>query len=303
MTSQWDDNDAMWDFVAETRRGGKSYAEIHVSLAVDEKERFGLLNVPSEAVIRYNLIKRRLLGKNQSDLPKDELEEHHKGLVFIGGVFRYQIDAPPDLVRLKNSRTEFLGFGNDPIFRPTAKTEIEEEIQEEWDESESSTHKPEIFSRYVYFRQHMDCTLIGRKVNHALDAVKRTATEYNSERLKLLAHIEIVINAATDGVNDPDVHAMSLLRLVEPMNNPSSKLRSTRQRAKSPKGDGLSTSTKIYKELESTKANSELVKKLRKLTTAQNNLKSALTPVELIRKMVRDSECDLCSSKSLERAE
>jgi len=94
-----------------------------------------------------------------------------------------------------------------------------------------------------------------------------------------------------------------LLRLVEPMNNPSSKLRSTRQRAKSPKGDGLSTSTKIYKELESTKANSELVKKLRKLTTAQNNLKSALTPVELIRKMVRDSECDLCSSKSLERAE
>ena len=139
-----------------------------------------------------------------------------------------------------------------------------------------------MFSRYIYFQQHMDCTLIGRKVNNALDAVKRTATEYNLERLKLLAHIETVIDAATDGVDDPDVRATSLLRLIEPMNSPSAKLRSMRSRSKVLKGEGLSATDRIRKELESTKANSELTKKLRKLTTAQNNLKTALTPVELI---------------------
>jgi hypothetical protein len=50
-------------------------------------------------------------------------------------------------------------------------------------------------------------------------------------------------------------------------------------------------------------ADPELEQLMAKLRTAQNNLRSALNPPALVRRMVQDSECELCSSGPLERAE
>ena len=302
-TSQWDDAIEMWEFAADMRKGGMKYSEIHGLLAVKEKARFGLVNVPSEAVIRYNLNKRRLLSRNRTDLPQDELGEHHNGLVFMGRVFRYQIGPPPDRLSLRAKGKTFSGFDSGPIYRPRAKTDLEEEIREEWEESDSPIREPETFSRYSYFREHMNCTLTGRKVNNALDAVKRTATEYNTERLKLFEKIKALVDAASDGTDASHPQVMSLLRSIDPTSKSSAQQRAMRRRSESKSDDLKSTFSEIRKELKSTDAASELTKKLRKLTTAQNNLKAALDTVELIRKMVRDSECELCSSKPLERAE
>ena len=302
-TSQWEHNDKMWEFAADMRKGGMKYSEIHGLLAFKEKARFGLVNVPSQEVIKYNLTKRRLLSINPSDLPQDELEEHHKGLVFMGGVFRYQIAPPPDRRSSRVKGEVFKGFDSSRVYRPHAKTEIEEEIKEEWDGSDSPTHEPEMFSRYAYFREHMDCTLTGRKVNNALDAVKRTAIEYNLERRRLLQKVKALVDAAADDQDDPDARVMSLFLSTKTRRQLSAKQQATQRRFESNMSLAEMKTRAIRKGIESPEVNSELTKKLRKLTTAQNNLETALKPVELIRKMVRDSECELCSSKPLERAD
>jgi hypothetical protein len=304
-TSQWDDNDEMWDFVVAKRKGGTTYREIHGLLSVKERERFGLVNVPSEAVIRYNLKMRRLLGSSKSDLPTEELAEHHQALVFMGSLLRYQVAHPPRMGPSKSSIGEFRGFANADVHQPVAKTEIEEEIQEEWEGFECLAREPELFSRYDLFREHMNCTLVGRKVNNALDAVKRTAADYNAERIAFFDLIEEKVEKALADTNDAGEHgwAMTLYRSLEP---------TEQGLKKKPVGDrktnsgrfGVEKQIQVIREaLESTVAKSEVVKKLRKLNTAQNNLKAALTPVELVRKMVRDSECVLCSAESLERAQ
>ena len=304
-TSQWDDNDEMWEFAANKRKGGSKYSEIHALLDVDGRKRFGLVNVPSEEVIRYNLNKRRLLGTSQSNLPKNELDEHHQALAYMGSLFRYQISPPPRMGLEKSNVGDFRGFADADVFQPTAKTEIEEEIKEEWEEHEGTVREPELFSRYSYFREHMNCTLVGRKVNNALDAVKRTAAEYNAERIKFLAGIEAIVNAVLIGTDDPHGRdwAMILFRSIEPTEQRSTKKPAWPKSSSSAPSDVNKKFQAIREELKSSDANSEVIKKLRKLNTAQNNLKAALTPVELVRKMVRDSECELCSSKSLDRAE
>ena len=302
-TSQWDDNVEMWKFVADMRTGGMRYSAIHGLLAGKEKKRFGLINVPSEEVIRYNLNKRRLLSSKPSDLPQDELEEHHKGLVYMGRVIRYQIGSPPDIQTVRENSIVFKGFASSDVDRPTARTEIEEEIREEWNDNVGSTVEPEMFSRYPYFHQHMNCTLIGRKVNNALNAVKRTATEYNSERLKFLGKVQAFIEDDSDDTGDRNSRVLSLFRSIERSNKRPAKNRASSSQPKSQRTGPATTIRAVREELKSTEAYSELTKKLRKLTIAQNDLKDALTPVELIRKMVRDSECDLCTSKSLDRPE
>lgn len=302
-TSQWDDNDEMWKFVADMRKGGMRYSGIHGLLAGKEKKRFGLIHVPSEEVIRYNLKKRRLLSSNPSDLPQDELEEHHRGLVYMGGVIRYQIGSPPDIQKKRANDIVFKGFASKQAHRPIAKTDIEEEIREEWDDNVGSTVEPEMFSRYAYFHQHMDCTLIGRKVNNALNAVKRTATEYNSERLKFLGKVQAFLEDASDDTDDRNPRVLSLFRSIERSNKHPAGYRASLSQPRSQTTGPATTMRAVREELKSSEANSELAKKLRKLTIAQNNLEDALTPVELIRKMVRDSECELCSSKPLDRLE
>ncbi len=300
-TSQWDDNVEMWKFVADMRTGGMRYSAIHGLLAGKEKKRFGLINVPSEEVIRYNLKKRRLLSSNPSDLPQDELEEHHRGLVYMGRVIRYQIGSPPDIKTMRENDMVFKGFASSDADRPIARIEIEEEIREEWNDNVGSTVEPEMFSRYAYFHQHMNCTLIGRKVNNALDAVKRTAIEYNSERLKFLGTVQAFVEDASDDTDDLSPRVLSLFRSIEHSDKRPSGNGAQLSQPKSQMIGPATTMRAVREELKSSEAYSELTKKLRKLTIAQNNLKDALTPVELIRKMVRDSECDLCTSKSLDR--
>jgi len=304
-TSQWDDNDEMWEFAAEKRTGGSTFSEIHALLDVDGRKRFGLVNVPSEKVIAYNLNKRRLLGATQSNLPKSELEEHHRALAYMGSLLRYQISPPPRMGPGKSNSGDFRGFADADIYQPIAKTEIEEEIKEEWEAHEGHVREPELFSRYSYFREHMNCTLVGRKVNNALDAVRRTAAEYNAERINLLVEIEAIVNAALVGTDDLDglARAMTLFRSIEPTEQRTTKKSAWLKKSSSAKSDVIKKFQVIREELKSSNANSDVTKKLRKLNTAQNNLKTALTPVELVRKMVRDSECELCSPKSLERAE
>ena len=302
-TSQWDDNVEMWEFVADMRKGGMRYSAIHGLLGGKEKKRFGLINVPSEEVIRYNLKKRRLLSSNPSDLPQHELEEHHRGLVYMGRVIRYQIGPPPDIQELRENDMVFKGFDSSDVDRPTARIEIEEEIREEWNDNAGSTVEPEMFSRYAYFHQHMNCTLIGRKVNNALNAVKRTATEYNSERLKFLGKVKAHVGDASDDTDDLNPRVLSLFRSIEGSNKRPAGYRASLSQPKSQITGAATTMSAVREELKSSETYSELTKKLRKLTIAQNNLTDALTPVELIRKMVRDSECDLCSSKSLDRLE
>jgi len=303
-TSQWDDNDEMWEFAAQKRKGGSKYSEIHGLLDVDGRKLFSLVNVPSEEVIRYNLNKRRLLGASKSNLPQDELDEHHRALAFMGSLLRYQIAPPPRVGPGMSNNGEFRGFADADVYQPVAKTEIEEEIQEEWEEPESLTREPELFSRYALFREHMNCTLVGHKVNNALDAVKRTAAEYNAERITFFEEIKAKVETALADTNDRGEQgwAMTLYRSLEPTERRSKKRPVGSKKPDSARSGVEKKIQLIREELKSSKANSEVTKKLRKLNTAQTNLKAALTPVELVRKMVRDSECELCSPKSLERA-
>ena len=62
------------------------------------------------------------------------------------------------------------------------------------------------------------------------------------------------------------------------------------------------TVVKVFGSLTASKANADLAKALRKMATAQRNLKASLSPEPMITKMVRDSECDICTAKPLDRA-
>ena len=175
-------------------------------------------------------------------MPHDELETHYQALTYMGSALRYLIGDPPNPLpgqpvppRTPDPAT-WRGFERGFIYRPEADTEAEVDVRDEWT-TESS--RPDSFNQYPCFRKHMDCTLAGRRVNNALDAVDRTAVLYMQEKL----------------------------------------------------GSGFVTTGPDIEQL------------MAKLKTAQYNLRSALTPPALVRRMVQDSECELCSSGPLERAE
>lgn len=233
----------MWEYAATLRKGGLSYSEIQGKLAGEGRTKFGLIKIPSADTIRYQLEKRVLLGQAASPLPSDELESHLKALTYLGNALRYLIeDQPPDpdpmlpIVPSSPEPATWRGFMRSLIYQPEAVTDAEAEVRDEWSYRSSG---PESFTIYPYFRQHMDDTFAGRKVNNALDAVDRTARAYLEIRLPLVR-----------GMNPP-----------------------------------------------------ELQESLVNLSYAQSNLKAALTPPTLVRRMVQDGDCDLCSSKPLARPE
>ena len=300
-TSQWADNPEMWEHVARLRKGGMKYSAIQGRLAVQDRARFGLEEVPSEDVIRYNLKKRSLLGKSVSPLPTDELEDHYGALTYIGNVLRNKIQSPTD----RNARGPgWQGFEVGGTCWPDPKTEAEEEVSGEWEESDSG---PEAFTQYIYFRKHMDGTLKGRKVNNALDAVKRTAAGYNEERAKLVRVVAAEINRALPGIDQKkklELMGTVSRALVPRTRNPRLRRRpsSTPVRSAARKSELDKKIDMVLDHLKTTGANADLARKLKKLITAQSNLRAALVPPTLVRRMVQDAECELCSAKLLERA-
>lgn len=308
--SQWDDNDAMWEHVARLRAGGLKYEDIIGRLNGIDRAKFGLEATPTESIIRYNLNKRRLLGRNPSPLPPDELEEHYRALTYIGNVIRYTIAPPPSFFRetgrlQRATSKSFSGFDDGLEHFPEANTPAEEEVLDEWYDDTSRSFGPEVFSQFDYYREHMNCTFLGRKVLNALDAVGRTVAEYNAEHVGLMDGIRVAVDQALSGEKEAgkkDLVAM-LFGTIQPTNkypNGRSKLISGFRR------DEPDLETKVREVLEdfkSSSANADLIKKFKKLTTAQNNLKSAVVPTTKVRRTVQDAECELCSSKPLERAE
>lgn len=304
-TSQWDDNPEMWELAARLRAGGLTYSGIRGRLAGKDRVRLGLQVIPTEDVIRYNLKKRSLLEKTAT-LPPDELEEHYRALAYIGNALRYKIQSPMDRGARRSS---WQGFEGGKTRWPDPRTEAEEEVAYEWDETDSG---PEAFSQYDYFRRHMNATLLGRKVINGLDAVKRTATGYREERIKLR---KVVMAAFVRAL--PDIDKKQGAELVGIL---FSEINPTIKKPKRPplKPRGISGTSlglpltqpairdkvnEVLEHLRSSGVNADLTKKLRKLTIAQSYLSDALSPKTKVRRMIQDSECELCSAKPLERAE
>ncbi|MDA1279429.1 MAG: hypothetical protein O3B95_05230 [Chloroflexi bacterium] len=297
-TSQWADNPEMWEHVAQLRKGGMKYSDIRGRLAGRDRVLFGLEEVPTEDVIRYNLKKRSLLGIHPSPLPPDELEEHYQALTYIGNVLRHKIQSPTDRgVRFSNWQGFEVGKG----VWPDPKTEAEEEVSWEWEDNDSG---PEAFTLYVYFRKHMDSTLLGRKVNNALDAVKRTTTDYKAERTKLRKVVALAIHKAfpdVDNEQKKDLFTTVFSGIRPTTKNPGHRpARSIRLPEK--ETELTKRRNEAIEHLKSSGANTEIAKNFKKLITAQTNLEAALKPSTLVRRLVQDSECELCSSKPLERA-
>lgn len=96
--SKWDGNDEMWEWVAALHRGGVSYADIHARLSTKEKARFALEEVPSPDTLRYQTKRRGLLTNSEpSPLPPEELAEHRRGLSFLGVLLREGVQGPPSV--------------------------------------------------------------------------------------------------------------------------------------------------------------------------------------------------------------
>ncbi|MDG0867256.1 hypothetical protein [Candidatus Lucifugimonas marina] len=301
--SQWDDNPEIWEHAARLRAGGLTYSEIRGRLAVKDKSRLGLEVIPTEDVIRYNLKKRSLIGKTASTLPPDELEEHYRALTYMGNVLKGKIQSPMDKGAIPLG---WEGFEIGKIGWPDPRTEAEEEVSQEWDETSSG---PEAFSQYDYFHRHMNATLLGRKVINLLAALKRTAAGYKEERIKLRNVVATAINKAlpeTDDTQREDLIGTLFSRI-----NPRPTQKTTRpRRVPGPTRKRSPTEARtaekvaeVLEQLRSSDANAELKKQLRKLSIAQSYLSDALSPKTKVRRMIQDSECELCSAKPLERAE
>ena len=150
----------------------------------------------------------------------------------------------------------------------------------------------------------MDGPLKGRKVNNALNAVKRTATGYKEERAKLLRVVAAEINQALPGIDQKK--KLELIKTVSSGLAPGIKnprpghRRSSRLQMTDP--ETTKTANEVLDHLKTTGVNADLARKLKKLVTAQSNLRAALVPPTLVRRMVQDAECELCSAKLLERA-
>jgi hypothetical protein len=306
--SQWDDNDAMWAWVAKMRSGGMSLSDIHGKLTYDMKPSFGLIAVPSIDTLRYNLKRRVLLQREASPLPPEELTEHRGALAYIGKVLRRKISAPPSILS-KGSvpnkiRFDFSGFDTESIDGPSPRTESEEDADDEWQESSKRSLGPDVFGQYEYLRQHLDCTLVGRKVINALDSVKRTTAEYNTERQKLLTRV--VRDVESEFTEILPFSKARIAGVLFQTIEPTEKFRTGKSNltGRLPGADEVlrPTVVKVFGSLTASKANADLAKALRKMATAQRNLKASLSPEPMITKMVRDSECDICTAKPLERA-
>jgi len=307
--SKWDGNDAMWAWVAKQRSGGMSLFDIHGELSVKMKTSFGLVEIPSVDTLRYNLKRRSLIQREASPLPPDELAEHRGVIAYIGKILRRNISAPPSILKKgvtpDTVKFEFTGFGAESIEGPSPKTEAEEDISDEWHHSSRRTIGPDVFGQYEYLRQHMDCTLVGRKVINALDAVKRTTGEYNTEREKLLTRVMSDVEAEFIEVpsNSKARIAWALFQTIEPTKK--YRMGKSKLATKMARSDEIlrPVVVQLLDRLAASKANANLSKAFRKMATAQRNLKASLSPEPMIRKMVQDSECDICTAKPLERAE
>lgn len=183
------------------------------------------------------------------------------------------------------------GSRGPPGYRPDAKTEAEEEAQDEWDEVSTGVAEPEVFSQYISFRQHVDCTLAGRKVNNALDAVKRTAIDYTAERFKLEKGVRSVVDRELLEIEEDGKGsvAATLFQTIEPSEK-YPKGRSTflpRFRSWAPEIE--TKARELLGHIRSSRYNADLVKKFRKLTTAQNNLKPAFVPWRVYFRRLRNA--------------
>lgn len=301
--SQWDDNPQIWEHAARLRAGGLTYSQIHGRLTGKDKKLLGLEAVPTEDVIRYNLKKRSLIEKTSSTLPPDELEEHYRALTYMGNVLKIKIQSPTD----NGARgRDWQGFEIGEIWSPKPKTDAEEEASYEWDETDSG---PEAFSQYEYFRRHMNATLFGRKVINGLDAVRRTAAGYKEERKKLRKLIATAVDKELTEIDkkkkDELVGSLFLQIIPTPNRKPTRPRRPSRpsRRLQQAEEGTVEKVNEILEYLRSSDANADLKKSLKKLTIAQSNLCDALSPKTKVRRMIQDSECELCSAKPLERAE
>lgn len=299
--SQWDDNPEIWEHAARLRAGGLKYSEIHGRLAGVDKKRLGLEAIPTEDVIRYNLKKRSLIEKTASTLPRDELEDHYRALTYMGNVLKSKIQSPTEPGA---QHAGWQGYEIGEISFPEPKTEVEEEVSWEWGETDSG---PEAFSQYEYFCRHVSATLLGRKVVNGLVAVKRTATDYKEERKKLRSLVATAVDKALPEIDEQqrDQLTGSLFREI----NPTPKRKITRSRGPSKQSLKLQSTEKnitekvneVLEHLRSSEANADLKKTLKKLTIAQSSLSEALSPKTKVRRMIQDSECELCSAKPLAR--
>jgi hypothetical protein len=306
--SQWDDNDAMWAWVAKMRSGGMSLSDIHGKLTFEKKASFGLIAVPSIDTLRYNLKRRVLLQREASPLPPEELIEHRGVLAYIGKVLRRKISPPTSILNKgsvpNNIVFDFSGFNTEPIGGPSPRTESEEDADDEWQDSSKRSLGPDVFGQYEYLRQHLDCTLVGRKVNNALDAVKRTTTEYNTERQQLLTRIMGDVESAFAKILPFSKAriAGALFQAIEPTEKFLTGKSKLTGRLPSADEALRPMVVQVLGSLTTSKANADLSKTFRRMTTAQRNLKASLSPEPMITKMVRDSECDICTAKPLDRA-
>jgi hypothetical protein len=301
--SQWDDNPEIWKHAARLRAGGLTYSQIQGRLAGKDKARLGLEAVPTVDVIRYNLKKRSLVEATASTLPPDELEDHYRALTYMGNVLKSKIQSP---LHMSEKSRSWQGFEIGEINWPEPKTEAEEEVSYEWGQASSG---PESFSQYAYFRRHMSATLLGRKVINGLEAVKRTAAGYKEERNELREVVSLAVRRAFRDIDNEQ--QAKLAESVFSKINPTSERKTSRPRRVHRPTQRLSVQeqettekvNEILEQLRLSDANLELKKKLSKLTIAQSNLADALSPKTKVRKMIQDSECELCSARPLERAE
>ena len=174
-------------------------------------------------------------------------------------------------------------------------------MQEVIDEVDLRVAIPDGLSQYRYFVDHMDDTLPGRKVNNALSAVKRTAGEFVVYRQGLFETVSIAVEGEFGDLDDRKTERISLA-LTKALEPDGKHLEGRSRPALIPLPVGSTQAAKaksLFKLLKQTDTNDGLIKRFRRLSIAQANLRSALTPKALVRRMVQDGECEVCSQTPL----
>ncbi|MCH8910992.1 MAG: hypothetical protein IH867_09680 [Chloroflexi bacterium] len=300
--SKWVGKDDMWRYCAIKISGGVSYDSMNSLLDTAEmRKRFGLTEVPSSDAIRYNVQKLGLMDSITpgTDLPPDELIEHHRGLAFLALAIRYQVGLPSHPAKDVSGSSSWVwhGFHRGPVLNPQVneKHAEEMEVKASWTQDVSG---PGEIEHYEYLLEHLDSTAKGREILDTLRSVIIQASMHMKAygRLK-----ESILERLPKTSSQDELVIRNIQRAGDAV------LRTLHPTVRSPRGveylsrtktDHRSAAIRILADLLDEDLHNSLIASWDASVKLSERLKRNLTPTSLVRRIIQEGTCQICASDS-----